>query len=201
MILLAGMLALQIIAGLFAIGFTAVFCIIAYWVAANFDRYDKYVSLKLKNHALGLKLQEAQKNGIVTLKNILLSRKARYKEGVDNHNKMGGHITELESLVKASCAEDDPYYEQNVKDLERTKKGYEFSKQRILAAKKAIEDFEKRIQHSENRAKIAKVAKMAMAGLQDSDIEETLSMEAFSSIDVAFGESMVALENAVEFGV
>ncbi|BAV80830.1 hypothetical protein [Vibrio phage RYC] len=194
-----GLFALQIVAGILALALTGVFAIVAYMLVKHFPKLDAVMSMKLQNAALIAQIKEAQTNNIETLKNILLARKDRYKAGVEAHNKMGAHYKDLEKLVKSSCPEDDPYYDQNVQDLERVKMGYEASEQRLLDAKERVNDFEKQINHYEKRAKISKVAAMAMETLQDSAIEDMLSLEAFSAIDIGFEESMTALENEVKF--
>ena len=197
-VMFAGMLALQLITGIIALVLTGVFGLAAFFVVKNFKKYDKLVAQKIKNHVLSEQLKEAQKNNIVQLKNTVLSRKERFKVGVENHNKMGGFVEKVkDSALKATDC--DPYKEQKQRTYDRVSEAYTMNKARLKKAKIAIDDFEKKVYHYESMAEIAEYASMALASVEGNDLEDMLSLAAFDSIDTDFCEAMVGLENAVEF--
>ena len=197
-VMFAGMLALQVITGIIALALTGVFGLAAFFVVKNFKKYDKLVAQKIKNHVLSEQLKEAQKNNIVQLKNTVLSRKERFKVGLENHNKMGGFVAKIKMKVER-CEPDNPFKAQNEKIYERVSKAYAMNKERLKKAQEAIDTFEKKVYHYEGMAEVAEYASKAMASIANNELEDMLSLAAFDSIDTDFCEAMVGLENAVEF--
>lgn len=197
-LLIAGMLVLQILTGVFALTVTGLFGLGAFFVLKNFKKYDKLVAQKIKNHVLGEQLKEAQKNNIIQLKNTVLDRKDRLQEGIQAHNKMGGYVSKIKLKVD-NADPSNPFNAQTEAMYERVSKAYDLNKERLLKAKKAIDEFEQKVYHYEGMAEIAEMASKAMATIANNELEDMLSLEAFNSIDNDFCEAMVGLENAVEF--
>lgn len=196
--LFAGMIFLQIITGIIVLGAVGIFSLGAFFVLKNFKKYDKLVAQKVKNHALSLQLKEAQANNIAQLKNTVLARKERLKEGINNHNKMGGYVEKLKQKIERACSE-DPFIDQKKQTYERIHAAYLMNKDRLKKAKDSIDTFEKKVYHYEEMSEFTAMANKAMDTIANNELENMLSLAAFDSIDSEFCEAMVGLENAMEF--
>lgn len=192
-----GMIAMQIIAGVFAIFATVVFGTLSFLILKHAKKLDPLIAQKTKNFVLEQQLKEAQKNNVVQLKNILLSRHNNLDEAYQARTELGGYLKKLKFKLDQTD-KDDTYYSQKKSMYESVEKAFENNGKVLQQAKLSLQEFEKKVRSYESMSEFSAIAGKIAAALETDNLEEMLSLEAFNSIETEYCNAMAALDTSIE---
>lgn len=190
--------AVQIITGMFALILTGVTLVGGFLGLRFLKTMDPVIRQKTKNLVMEKMVEEAQENAIYQLDNQVILNKDRLEHARNARNKMGALVQQLKGSIKSEN-KGKAIYERKMDMLVKVQLAYETMCSNLKAGAEANEVFKAKVNEYRDMNKFANIAGEAMALLGASgskELEEMLSLEAFSAIDGNFNTAIISIENS-----
>lgn len=187
----------QIITGVFALMFTVVFGVGALFGIRFLKMADPLIKQKIKNKILEEMVNEARKNASRQLDNQVIINRTRLEAARDARNKMGAAVKRLKSMINPEN-KGKPSYEKKMEMLVKVEEAYNQVKGMLERGAEANRQFEEKVTEYKDMERFASEVNSAMAYFKGSggkQLEDILSLEAFTHIEEEFNYALVTIEN------
>lgn len=198
-VLLAGLFAVQIISGIFAIVVTGAAALGGWYGLGFLKRMDPVIRQKSKNLALDLMVKEARKNAVRQLDNQVLTNEGRLKAARTARDEMGGQVQNLRNQLNPANA-GTANYQKKESMVVKLENAYKQIIVNINKGADANKVFAAKVIEYKDMEKFATVAQELMGKLSANggdSLSDMLSLEAFNEIEENFNTALVSIENSV----
>lgn len=197
-LVMASILAMHIIAGVFALVLTAASAVGLWFGWSYVKRLEPAYQMKLRNHVMEKMMNEAREHAISQLNNEVKSRHARLVASREARNSMGAMISTMKSKLQSAREGSDVAIKMQT-ILNRVEPAYQIVCENLEKAAKANQQFEVKVQDYKDLKEYADMAGAAMAMFDSSEstkLQEMLSLESFRAIDTDFNTAIISIENS-----
>lgn len=195
---LIGMFALQIITGVFALILSVSAAIGGFYGLRFLKAMDPVIRQKTKNFKIKKMMEEARRNATEQLDNQVLVNAQRLEQARAARDQMGSAIRKMESQIDERN-QGKPIYERKKKLLAQVTEAYQQILEKLDRAAAVNRQFEQKVKEYKDMEAFAAQASQAMSFIKhtgNDQLEEMLSLEAFSQIETDFNTALVEIENS-----
>ena len=192
--------AAQIITGMLALVLTGVTIAGGFFGLRALKTLDPLIRQKTKNFKMEQMVKEAQERAIYQLDNQVITNSQRLDNARQARDKMGAMVAQLRSSIKPEN-KGKPLYEKKVAMLAKVENAYDLMCANLEAGAKENKLFQEKVNEHREMHKFASLAGEAMAIFSkdgDKELENMLSLEAFSHISGNFDTAIISIENSAK---
>jgi hypothetical protein len=191
------MFAAQIITGIFALFLTSAFGVASFFGIRFMRMADPLIKQKMKNAILKRMMDEARRNAVSQLDNQVIKNRERLTAARDARDRMGAAVQRLKSMINPAN-KGKPTYERKVEMLKKVEAAYKTICEMLKKGAEANKKFEEKVIEYKDMEKFADEVQSAMSLFKQTSgkqLEDMLSLEAFTHIEQEFNLALVTIEN------
>lgn len=197
-LLLFILFASQIITGIAALVLTVGVAVSGFFGIRWLKTMDPLIRQKTKNTKLKWMMDEARKNAIYQLENLIIDKKQRLVNARLARNKMEALVQKMRDKINPKN-KGSRNYEKKVVMLKKVEDANTKMESNIDKGANAFADFKIKVAEYKDMDSFAELAGAAMSMFSSSggkELEDMLSLEAFDSIESNFNEAIISIENS-----
>lgn len=190
------MFATQIITGIAALVLTATVGIGGFLGIRFLKTMDPLIRQKTQNAKTKWMMEEARRNSIEQLQNLVLKRRGKLTDGRAARDKMKGFVQKISDGVDGAD-ESSSMYKKQIKMLKTAEGACIKMSTNIDSIAKSNKLFEVKVEEFRKMDKMNEIFAEAMAlfgSTVDDHIDEMLSLEAFDSIETDFNQAVISMD-------
>lgn len=193
-----GLLFFQVVTGVIALGLSVAAILGLFYGFRFLKMADPLIKQKMNNKLLKSMFEEAKKNKIETLTQMLLTSNERLEVTKKSLDKMGGYVNRLKAKLDSSD-KGSSSYSKKVELFNQVETVYDLMKVNTQTAIKKHKDLEEKVAEFKDMHEFTEIMTGAMEFANqsmDKKLEELLGFEAFASIEREFHEAVATVENS-----
>lgn len=192
-----GLIAAQVIKGIFALLVAGGFVVGAFYAYRYLRNMDPAIAQWLKNKRVKVMIAEAKSNAVEQLTNQVIANEERLSFAREARNKVGGLVLRLKKELEETDINSE-WYQRKKELAETVERAYEKVRVNIDRAAEANKKFDLKVKEYKKMDEFATIAQVAMQMLNRTGadaLEDALSLAAFEAIDGEFNTALVDIEN------